>query len=192
MLVNKNAAATVGNISKYGSLGFKVLIIILSVVFGIMIFSGKSDYDSAVDTVEKEQKEKVQSGDIEAFDEESVYTDSRVVEAGESLESTVITALVTTLTVIIIGLVFTLVFGGLLLAINFKRNYKSLIAFAALAIVLLIASTLGSGATDAIKLPEDFDTFWLSVGETGIYGAFILIGLAIIGSLAGFVVKLVK
>lgn len=192
MLVNSNGASTVGNISKYGSMGFKVLIIICSVIFGFLIFSGKSNYDSTVAEVEKEMKEKVQQGEADAFDVESVYQDQRVIDAGQELESTVITSLVVTLSIVIIGLVFTLIFGGLFLAINFKQNYKSLIAFAALAVVLLIASTLGSGATENIKLPENFDTFWLKVGETGIYGAFILIGLAIIGSLAGFVVKLVK
>lgn len=191
MVVNNNSAGTLENISKYGSLGFKILIIVCAVIFGFLIIKNYGDWQDAKAKAEQEQKDLVKEGKLEAFDAAKISENEDVKAAEAAVVGIVTTTIIVTMIFIGIGLAFTLFFGGLFLAINFKKNYKSLIAFGALAVVLLIASTMGGG-TDGLKLPEDFDTFWLSVGETGIYGSFILIGLAIIGSLAGFVVKLVK
>lgn len=192
MLVNSSSAGMIGKISKYSSLGIKILVIVGAVVLGFMIISDYNNWQTAEKTAEKEQKELVLKGEIEAYDESQVALNDNVIQAKEALISSVHYAVVFTLVFVVIGLVITLLFGLGFLVANFKQNYKTVISFAALAVVLLIAKGMSSGTAEGINVPEEVDPSWVGVGETGIYASMILIGIAIVGSLAGFVVKLVK
>lgn len=193
MIVNNRNSSAIEGVSKYGSLASKIIVVLGAVLFGLLIITSYSSWQDARDIAKKEQKEKVESGDLTAFDESRIADDPQVIDAREYMVTIIYLSIITSIVFVCIGLAFALMFGTLFLIINFKRNYKILISFGLLALVILIAAQFNTGLTENMSTTaENVDAFWLSVGETGIYSAFIFICLAIVGSLASFVVRLVK